>query len=327
MSIQFPAPMGHGSRYFLGQLAVFPTTGISTPLQIGGNGQFSTGAGVLSLTVVNSSVNNGDVSNFNINAGNTSGVISVGNQNQTATLGGAPSGVALNIYTNSNAAMNFGINGVYYGGITTSGNWNFGAPGGGVAGNFFGAPNSYTTYISGSTVSNGSYGLLIQAGTSSADQGLAIVNSANTAQLMSVRGDGSFFIGNDGSVLSLQGDNAGNLSTFDQANNGPYTLGYRDMPVNAIGTNNYTLALSDRGKAVQLNINSTTLNIPSNVFPNGTTILVISANTTDTISTSDTLTWLPSGTASGTRTLNAWGFATLYKNGANSWLIWGSNIS
>lgn len=166
-------------------------------------------------------------------------------------------------------------------------------------------------------------GLVIHCGASSSDTGsnpLYITNSAASAGYFNVIGDGE--------VLICVPPSAAETGIALGSNTG-FQVGYMEMPNNVQSGSTYTLAITDRGKAVQMNVNCT-LTIPANAsipFPVGTVILLISANTTDTINiTTDTLRFVPSN-ATGSRTLGPWGVATLYKRATNEWLIWGLNIS
>jgi hypothetical protein len=109
-----------------------------------------------------------------------------------------------------------------------------------------------------------------------------------------------------------------------------FDIGYVDTPLNTQSSGAYTLVFTDRGKFIRQN-GSGGFVIPANssvAFPVGTTIVAYNnTGSSQTISiTTDTLTWLPSGTT-GTRTLANLSIATLYKLGATSWLIWGFGIT
>lgn len=99
------------------------------------------------------------------------------------------------------------------------------------------------------------------------------------------------------------------------------SLGYRGLPQST----NTTLALADAGKHIYTSSNVT---IPANsgtAFPVGTAIVVVnSGGSTLTISiTSDTL--RQAGTANtGTRTLAAYGMATLVKVASTTWIVSGT---
>lgn len=78
---------------------------------------------------------------------------------------------------------------------STSGNVTTPAPSSGVAVTDSGAANNYTHQINGSATSGQSFGLLIEAGTTSADQALAVLNQSASA-LFRVFGDGGTVLGN-----------------------------------------------------------------------------------------------------------------------------------
>lgn len=99
------------------------------------------------------------------------------------------------------------------------------------------------------------------------------------------------------------------------------TIGYRGLPQST----NTTLALADAGKHIYTASN---IIIPANgsiPFPTGTAIVIVnSGSATKTISiTSDTL--RQAGTANtGTRTLAAYGMATLIKVASTTWMVSGT---
>ena len=105
------------------------------------------------------------------------------------------------------------------------------------------------------------------------------------------------------------------------------SIGYRGLPQNS-QTTGYTLALSDAGKHISITTGNITVPANSSVaFPVGTTIAVYNdSGSTQTISiTSDTL--RQAGTANtGTRTLAAYGLATLVKVKSTTWVVTG-NVS
>lgn len=108
------------------------------------------------------------------------------------------------------------------------------------------------------------------------------------------------------------------------------TLGWRDLPQN-LRTTNYTLALSDRGKSVLMNSVGATLTIPANSsvpFPIGTTISILGGGggSNSIAITTDTL-FLGAVGTTGTRTLAAFGMATIVKISATQWFISGAGVS
>jgi hypothetical protein len=105
-------------------------------------------------------------------------------------------------------------------------------------------------------------------------------------------------------------------------------LGYKDIPQNA-KTAAYTLALADRGKHISITTGG--IVIPANAavaFPIGATIVMHNDSAVaQTISiTTDIL--RQAGTANtGTRTLDAYGLATLIKVKMTTWVISGAGLS
>ena len=91
----------------------------------------------------------------------------------------------------------------------------------------------------------------------------------------------------------------------------------------------YTLVLTDAGKAVPNTTGGWA--IPANgttAFPTATTIVLINTSaSSQTISiTSDTLRWAGVGTT-GSRTLAAYGVATIVKVASTEWYITGAGLS
>lgn len=104
--------------------------------------------------------------------------------------------------------------------------------------------------------------------------------------------------------------------------------GFRGTPFNS-QTGAYALVLTDAGKAIPNTTGGWT--IPANAgvaFPTATTIVLIntSASSQTIAITSDTLRWAGVGTT-GTRTLAAYGVATIVKVAATEWYITGAGLS
>lgn len=105
-------------------------------------------------------------------------------------------------------------------------------------------------------------------------------------------------------------------------------LGFKDIPQNA-RTAAYTLALADRGKHISITTGG--IVIPANAsvaFPIGATIVIHNDSAVaQTISiTTDTL--RQAGTANtGTRSIDAYGLATIIKVKATTWVISGAGLS
>lgn len=179
-----------------------------------------------------------------------------------------------------------------------------------------GGANQWAQTILGSSTSGQSFGLVVTAGTTSADRAFTLQNQAASASFMIVYGDGETLIGQPPSGTNQASPN--------------WQVGYLDMPLNVQGSGNYQLVLTDRGKMIEA-ANAHTYTIPANAsvaFPIGTTILVysLSGGAVSIAITTDTLTWLPSG-GTGTRTLANGSIATIYKVTATSWIIWGFGLT
>jgi hypothetical protein len=106
--------------------------------------------------------------------------------------------------------------------------------------------------------------------------------------------------------------------------------GYMGMPQLSKSAS-YTLALGDAGKHVYMTTTGQTLTIPANsatAFEIGTTFVVVNASavTTTIAITTDTLYLAGAGTT-GSRTLAAFGMATIVKITATSWIISGNGLT
>jgi hypothetical protein len=108
-------------------------------------------------------------------------------------------------------------------------------------------------------------------------------------------------------------------------------VGYIGMPQNPTSTS-YTLVASDQGKHIYVTTAGQTITVPANsttAFPIGTTIAIIAGPTANPVTiaiTSDTM-YLGGVGSTGTRTLAAYGMATLVKVDATTWFINGSGLT
>jgi hypothetical protein len=107
-------------------------------------------------------------------------------------------------------------------------------------------------------------------------------------------------------------------------------LGYIGLPQVILNTGNLTLSKTHAGEHIYVTGASQTITIPANSsvpFEIGTTILVINANVTSSIAiTGDTLR-LAGGSATGTRSLAAYGMATLIKVASTTWMASGNGLT
>lgn len=293
--------------------------------------------------------------------------------------------------------------------LSSSGAFTISAPTASIALSINGAANQDTLLIQGSSTSAQSFGVKINAGTTSGDVALEVLNSGSTAVFFEIFGDGHGLLGptsslgaswstagvytitvsgaanavvaagasnagfyqsvnavpalvmnsggsnwgivqNDASNLwslatgssgtvngtkCLQWDNLTEVgiatpSSIGNLSAGMTQVGYMDTPFNDQSTGNYSLALTDRGKFI--NLGAHTYTIPANAsvaFPIGTTILLGNGNNGGNATlniTTDTLRWVPSNTT-GSRTLSNFALVTLYKITSTSWWIWGFGIT
>jgi hypothetical protein len=109
------------------------------------------------------------------------------------------------------------------------------------------------------------------------------------------------------------------------------SVGYIGMPQNTTATS-YTLVAGDQGKHRYITATGQTITIPANTtvdFPIGTAIGFIAGPSATTVSiaiTTDTMYLGGTGT-SGTRTLAAYGMATVVKVANTTWFINGSGLT
>jgi hypothetical protein len=108
-------------------------------------------------------------------------------------------------------------------------------------------------------------------------------------------------------------------------------VGYIGMPQN-LKSSSYTLVAEDQGKHIYVTAASQTITVPANAttaFPVGTTIAIIAGPTANPVTisiASDTMHLAGSG-STGSRTLQAYGMATLVKVAETVWFINGSGLS
>jgi hypothetical protein len=93
----------------------------------------------------------------------------------------------------------------------------------------------------------------------------------------------------------------------------------------------YTLVLGDAGKHIYVTVTGRTITVPANssvAFPIGTTITVVNPGSVSTsiAITTDTMYLAGAGTT-GTRTLAAFGVATLLKLTSTTWIISGNGLT
>ena len=107
-------------------------------------------------------------------------------------------------------------------------------------------------------------------------------------------------------------------------------LGYIGLPQVILNTGNLTLSKAHAGEHVYVTGASQTITIPANSsvpFEIGTTVVIVNANVTSSIAiTSDTLRLVGTSTT-GTRTLAAYGMATLLKIDATTWIASGNGLA
>ena len=109
-------------------------------------------------------------------------------------------------------------------------------------------------------------------------------------------------------------------------------VGYMGMPQVNNPASPYAVTAADAGKHIYMTTSGRTITLPSNAnvaLPIGTTIVIVAGHSTGNTTialTSDTLRLSVVGTT-GTRTLAAYGMATLVKVAATTWFISGSGLT
>ena len=187
--------------------------------------------------------------------------------------------------------------------------------------------NANAIVINSSTTSGQSFGVAINAGTTSADSGLRVFNASGTLQ-WSFLGDGSLVSNGAG---ASQGTGTINCSGLF-IGTAPVYVG---IPQNA-QSGAYTTVLADANKHIaNLGAGSAAWTIAANssvAYPVGTTIVFVngSGGAASTIAiNSDTLVWAngTAGGGTGTRTLTHPGVATAIKITATVWVISGTGLT
>jgi hypothetical protein len=116
----------------------------------------------------------------------------------------------------------------------------------------------------------------------------------------------------------------------DTNSNTAKNLGYIGLPQLILNSGNLTISKTHAGKQVYVTGASQTITIPSNAsvpLEIGTTIVIINANVTSSIAiTADTIR-LAGGSTTGTRTLSAYGMATLVKIDSTTWIASGNGLT
>jgi hypothetical protein len=107
-------------------------------------------------------------------------------------------------------------------------------------------------------------------------------------------------------------------------------VGYMGLPRTVATTGNYTIVAADAGTQIY-STGTRTITIPANAtlaMPIGTTIVLVNnSNGLVTVTvTTDTLNLAGVGTT-GSRTLGAWGMATLVKYTTTGWIISGNGLT
>jgi len=133
-----------------------------------------------------------------------------------------------------------------------------------------------------------------------------------------------------GSLLSaLPAANITGTLSVATSSSAANSAGYLGMPQN-IKSTNYGIVIGDMGKHVYVSATST-VTVPANsnvAFPIGTTISVIAGSgATATIAITSDVMYLAGAGTTGSRTLAAFGMATLVKVATTTWFISGVGLT
>jgi hypothetical protein len=192
--------------------------------------------------------------------------------------------------------------------------------------------NTNTTYYSATDTSgNWEVGIGTYSTTGPTLTRTTILSSSNSGSAVTFSGTVTVFVTYP-SVGSVSQDSYGTAgqaltSSGSAAASTWATVGYIGTPINTQGST-YTLVLGDQGKTIYAAGN---LTIPANgsvAFPTGTIINVIASAGITVAITTDTLQWGgQTSSQTGTRTLAAYGMATLVKVTSTIWYISGAGVT
>jgi hypothetical protein len=107
-------------------------------------------------------------------------------------------------------------------------------------------------------------------------------------------------------------------------------LGYIGLPQVILNTGNLTLSKAHAGEHIYVTGASQTITIPANgtvPFEIGTTIVIINANVTSSIAITTDVLRLAGTASTGSRSLAAYGMATLVKIDATTWIVSGNGLT
>jgi Major tropism determinant N-terminal domain len=129
---------------------------------------------------------------------------------------------------------------------------------------------------------------------------------------------------------TFTGSVVGAPSEPDTDANAAKNIGYVGLPQVALSSGNLTLNKSHAGKHVYVTGAGQTITIPANStapFEIGTNVVVINSNVTSSIAIAGDTLRLAGGSATGTRSLAAYGIATLIKVAATTWIASGNGLT
>jgi len=189
-----------------------------------------------------------------------------------------------------------------------------------------------TAAVSATNIINGTWTLALSTAGSILINGTVFSGGSSSATTSTlVNGTWTVSLSTSGTLTFPTNTTFTGLASTGTTSTTAAALGYMGMPQNSTATS-YTLVDGDQGKHIYITATGQTITVPANgttAFPIGTTIAIIagpSATSSSIAITTDTMYLGGTGTT-GTRTLAAYGMATLVKVAATTWFINGSGLT
>lgn len=274
---------------------------------------FSYTSQIAQIGILNSSATNGGYISYETNS------VEIGRIGSSLAAEAFGTNSDLVVATQGAHYLYFSTNGRFTGSIDYNGGWVVPIPNASESALVLnGAANSNTLNIVANSTSGQSYGLLVNAGTTTVDYASRITNQGGGIMYSEIIGNGEQYMIVPPAATTPPG--------------GLYQVGYMDIPNTSVNSN-YQLLITDRGKFIYINAANLTITIPANTttaFPVGTVITICAEGNTGTqltIGGTDILVWCPGGSQTIPRSLSAFAVATILKTDSNRWMLTGAGIS
>jgi hypothetical protein len=330
------------------QTTANPTIGSSNIVfaQFTGGGSFTAGTGIsIAGNIISNAGVTSNVAGTNISVSSATGAVTIGLVAAPTFAGTNLTGTAASLTVGTANALNVAN---AYTGTTFTASTQFTGPGTGLTGTASSLTAGAATNLAGGAAGSIAYQTgpgattMLAAGTNGyvltlaagvptwAAGGAGGVSSAVAGTNITVSGaTGAVTIATTLTPSFTTVTAAGAMTSVPVAGAGSYTVGYLEVPQRVTGTT--TLGLSDSGKHIYTASGGQTYTIPANssvAYPIGTAISFVNQSSTPcTIAiTSDTLYLAGAGTT-GSRTVGTYGFATILKIAATTWIISGTAIT